>query len=174
MDNVTFFFGGWEPLLRIVMVGTAAYAALVLILRASGTRTLAQMNAFDFIVTVAIGASFGRILTARGVALSEAVTAFALLVALQYLVTWLKTRSPAFGRAITSPPAMLFYRGEFQREAMRRVRVTETELRTAVRQQGVGSFGEVEAVILESNGSFAVIKSGSAGDGSALPQDRRS
>lgn len=57
MEQVTFSFGEWEPVLRIVVVGTIAYAALVFIVRATGTRTLARMNSFDFIVTVAIGAS---------------------------------------------------------------------------------------------------------------------
>ena len=62
------------------------------------------MNAFDFFVTVALGASFGRILTARGVALVEAVAAFARLVSLQYAVTWLQVRSPRFARLIIAPP----------------------------------------------------------------------
>ncbi|MFI7742547.1 hypothetical protein [Kocuria rhizosphaericola] len=38
------------------------------------------MNSFDFVITVAIGATFGRVLTARSIPLLEAVTAFALLV----------------------------------------------------------------------------------------------
>lgn len=172
MDDTIYFFGGWQPVLRIMVVGTAAYIALILILRASGARTLAQMNAFDFLVTVAIGASFGRVLTARGVSLAEAVAAFVLLVALQYIVSWLKTRSPRFESAITSPPTMLYYRGAFQRDAMRRVRVTESELRTAVRQQGTGTLQDVEAIVLEANGQFAVIGSQVAGDGSVLPTQR--
>lgn len=171
MNNVTFFFGGWEPVLRILIVGTAAYVALVVILRATGTRTLAQMNAFDFIVTVALGASFGRILTARNVALVEAITAFLLLAALQFVVTWLKVRSPAFARAITTAPVMLYYKGEFQHQSMRRVRVTEVELNATVRLKGAGSLNEVDAIVLESNGQFAVIKSNSVGDGAALPLD---
>jgi hypothetical protein len=87
MKHVTFFFGGWEPVLRIVVVGTVAFAALVVMLRATGQCPLAQMNAFDCIVTVATGASFGRLLTAHQVALIEAGTAFTLLVAPQFLIT---------------------------------------------------------------------------------------
>jgi uncharacterized membrane protein YcaP (DUF421 family) len=168
MSDVTFLFGGWEPVARIVVVGSLAYLAMVVLLRVSGKRTLAQMNAFEFIITVALGASFGRILTARNVALVEAVTAFALLVALQFVVTWLKVRSPGFARIVTAPPALLYYRGRFLRDAMRRERITEDELRTAIREKGAGSFDEVEAVVLESDGRFAVVKGGSASDRSAL------
>lgn len=173
MDNVTFFFGGWEPVARVLVVGTLAYAAMVLLLRVTGKRTLAQMNAFDFIVTVALGASFGRVLTARSVALVEAVSAFALLVFLQYAVTWIQIRSPRFARTITAPPSLLFFRGQILHDSLRRERVTEAELKTAIREHGAGSFDEVEAVVLESNGRFAVVKSGKAGDGSVLEELER-
>lgn len=168
MDQVTFFFGGWEPVGRILVVGTLAYVAMILLLRVTGKRTLTQMNAFDFIITVALGAALGRILTARSVALVEAVTAFVLLILLQYVVTRLQVRSARFAHIVTAPPALLYYRGRILHDAMRRERVTEAELRTAIREQGAGSLEEVEAVVLESNGKFAVVKSGRLGDGSAL------
>lgn len=166
MKDVVYFFAGWEPLGRIVVVGTAMYVMLVVLLRLSGSRTLSSMNAFDFIVTVAIGSVFGRALTARGVALAEAVVAFLLLVALQYAVAWLQTRWPRFGGAVTNPPVLLYYRGRFLRDAMRRQRVTEAELRAAVRKKRLGTLEEVEAVVLESSGAFSVIRT--VGDGSAL------
>ena len=168
MDSVTFFFGGWEPVARILVVGTLAYVALVLLLRISGKRTLVQMNAFDFIITVAIGASFGRILTAQSVALIEALTAFGLLVTLQYLVAWLQIRSRSFASMVTASPVLLFYQGRLLHDALRRERIIEAELETAIREYGLGAFSEVEAIVLESDGRFAVIKAASAGDGSAL------
>lgn len=168
MDSVTFIFGGWEPVARVLVVGALAYTALVLLLRVTGKRTLTQMNAFDFIVTVALGASFGRILTARSVALIEAVTAFALLISLQYLVTRLQVRSPRFAQAVTAPPTLLFYRGQFMEEAMQRERLTHGELRTALREQGLGSFEDAAAVVLESDGKVAVIKASQAGDESVV------
>ncbi len=168
MDKVTFLFGGWEPVARILIVGTLAYTALVLLLRATAKRTLAQMNAFDFIITVALGASFGRILTARSVALVEAITAFALLIFLQFAVSALQVRSRSFSRLVTAAPTLLFFRGEFVRKAMQQQRVTEDSLRSVVREHGLGSFDEVEAIVLEPNGHFALVKKKSAGDGSAL------
>ena len=168
MDRVTFFFGGWEPVVRVLVVGTLAYTALIFLLRITGKRTLTQMNAFDFIVTVALGASFGRILTARSVALIEAVTAFALLIGLQYVVTRLQVRFPRFAQVVTAPPTLLFYHGRFLDEAMRRERLTYGELQTALREQGLGSFDEVTAIVLESDGQVAVIKATQAANESVV------
>ena len=50
-------FDGWTGLFRVVIVGTCAYVALLLILRVSGKRTLAKLSAFDFVVTIALGCS---------------------------------------------------------------------------------------------------------------------
>ena len=85
MDKVVFFYGGIEPLIRIVVVGTLAYLSLLILLRISGKRTLAQLNAFDFVITIAIGSTLGRLITAKGVSLAESVMAFLTLISLQYL-----------------------------------------------------------------------------------------
>ena len=166
MMQTTFFFDDWEPIVRIVVVGVAMYVTLVVFLRISRSRTLSTMSAFDFVVTVAIGSAFGRALTAKSVAFAEAVVAFGLLVALQYVVTWIQIRWPYFRNVITNPPSLLYFRGEFVTEAMRRQRVTKSELQSAVRKSKYGSLSEVEAVVLESSGEFSVIES--VEDGSAF------
>lgn len=166
MTEVNFFFTGWRAIVRILLVGTAMYISLVVFLRISGSRTIASMTVFDFIVTVAIGAAFGSSLTAKRVALAEAVTAFVLLIVLQYVVAWLQTRWPRFRHTVTNQPTLLYFQGEFLREEMRNQRLTEAELRTAVRKKKIGSLDEVEAIVLESAGDISVIRS--LGDGSAL------
>lgn len=159
MIYATFYFSGWGPLLRITVLGIAMYIALILFLRISGSRTLSSMNAFDFIITVAIGSVFGRALTAKKVVLAEAIFAFGLLIALQYAVTWTQVRWPFFGRAVTNPPVLLYFRGEMIDEAMRSERVRKPELQSAVRKKKFGSLDEVEAIVLESSGQLSVIRS---------------
>jgi uncharacterized membrane protein YcaP (DUF421 family) len=173
MGEVAFFFRGWEPVARIIVVGGLAYVALVLLLRVSGKRTLTQMTGFDFIITVALGATFGRILTAQDVALVEAVAAFLLLATLQYAAARMELRSPHFGRFVTASPVLLFSEGTFHSEAMGRENFTGAELRAALRERGIGSFDMVEAIVLEPNGRLAVIEASQMGDGSALEDVRR-
>jgi len=166
MTDVLFYFGGWTPIVRILIVGTAMYVSLVLFLRLSGARSIANMNVFDFVVTVAIGSAFGRAITAKTVALAEAVTAFVLLIGLQFVVAQIKTRVPPFERWVTNRPKLLYFRDEFQDDTMANQRVTESELRSAVRKSEHGSMDDIDAIVLESTGEVAVIES--VGDGSAL------
>jgi uncharacterized membrane protein YcaP (DUF421 family) len=129
------------------------------VLRVSGKRTLSKMNAFDFVVTVALGSTLATVLLSKGVALAEGVAAFALLVGMQFVITWASVRSGAVSRLVKSEPKMLLYRGEFLRGAMRRERVNEGEVLAAVRSHGVAALGEVEAVVLETDGSISVVTS---------------
>ncbi|WP_224997289.1 DUF421 domain-containing protein [Cesiribacter sp. SM1] len=161
MDNIVFFWNGWEPLLRTIVVGTLTYFSIIFILRMSGKRTLASMNAFDFVITVALGSAYGRILTAKQVSVAEAVTTFLLLAVLQFIVSKLENKSRWFYQLVTSQPTLLYYRGQFIEKAMRKQRVREDSLLGAVRKKKFSSLNEVEAIVLETDGSISVIKKSS-------------
>jgi len=150
------FYDDWQGLVRVVVVGTCAYVALVLLLRVSGKRTLAKLNAFDFVVTVAIGSTLATVLLSKDVALAEGVTALALLVGLQYAVAWASTRSHWAERLVKSEPTLVFRDGLLP-NAMHRTRVTESELRQAARGQGHADLDAVRAIVLETDGSLSIL-----------------
>jgi uncharacterized membrane protein YcaP (DUF421 family) len=166
--DVTFLSNGLVPVLRVLFIACSGYVTLLVLLRVSGQRTLAQMSAFDLVITVTLGSAFGRVLTAREVALVEVVAAFGALVLLQWLVANLWGRTGRLRRSVDVSPALLYYEGEVVRATMRRHHLTEDDLHTAVRQEGRGSLAGVRAILLEGNGSFAVISDEQFGDGEAL------
>lgn len=160
------FFNSWHALLRVVVVGVLAYAALVVMLRVSGKRTLAKMNAFDLVVTVALGSTLATVLLSKDVALAEGVLAFATLIALQFAVAWLSVRSTAVREAVKSEPALLLFQGRYLDDALRRERVSREEVRAAIRAAGQASLSEVTAVVLETDGTFSVVRGEVDGSGS--------
>lgn len=162
------FFDTWGTLLRTAIVGVLAYAGLVLLLRVSGRRTLSKMNAFDLVVTVALGSTLATILLNQDVALAEGLLAFALLIGMQFAVTWSSVRAHWVKTVVTGEPALLYYRGAFLSDALRRARVTEDEVRAAVRSQGLASLDQVAAVVLETDGAFSVVHRGADANESSL------
>ncbi|MDP3491135.1 MAG: DUF421 domain-containing protein [Phenylobacterium sp.] len=153
-------FTGWDPIIRILVVGTAAYFALVVVLRASGKRTLSKLNAFDLVVTVAIGSTFSSILTSKDLALAEGVAALALLVGLQYTVTFLSVRIKGIDQLVKSEPTLLLKNGEPLPGALRQQRVTQDELRAAIRTSGGADLADAAFVVLESDGSLSAVLKG--------------
>lgn len=162
------WFDSWAQVGRVALVGAATYGALVLLLRMSGKRTLAKLNAFDLVVTVALGSTLASVLLDTKVSWSEGVVALGVLVLLQLVVALAATWLPGARDVVTSRPQALMLDGELDERVARRARVTPAELRQAVRSSGQGDLAGVAAVVLETDGTLSVVPRTSAGDLSAL------
>ena len=163
------FFDNWFGLLRVVVIGALAYAALVAILRVSGKRTLSKMSAFDLVVTVSLGSTLATVLLSKDVALLEGVLAFAVLASLQFAVAWISLRWGLFRRAAKSNPRLLLSDGVIDERALTDERVTRQEVMAAIRGEGYGDPADIAGVVLETDGSFSVIPLAQAGRRAAFP-----
>lgn len=160
------FFESWERLWQTALTGVLAYVVLVAFLRISGKRTLSKMNAFDLVVTVALGSTLAAILTSPDTLLAEGIVALAVLIALQFAVAWSSLRFPWFENIVKSTPTLLVYRGHIKQAAMRSQRVTRDEILAALRSSGLSDLEQAGAVVLETDGSISVIPR------DALPEGR--
>lgn len=125
-------------LLRIVVVGRLVYVALFLLLRVSGRRTLARLNVFKLIITVAHGSTLATVLLAKSVALVEGTAGLIVLVPLQYVAAWLSARSDWVSGLVKIEPTLL-HDGVFLPRALRSQRVTRSEVWTALRSSSIAS-----------------------------------
>jgi uncharacterized membrane protein YcaP (DUF421 family) len=150
-------FDSWVGLGRVLLVGTLAYVVLVFLLRISGKRTLTKLNAFDLVVTVALGSTLATVLLSSSVALAEGALALGLLIFLQYAITSLSVRSPKFQALIKAEPTLLLHRGRFLEGAMKAERITHEEILAALRASGAAQVRAVAAVVLETDGTLSVI-----------------
>ena len=153
--------------IRTLAVGTVIYVGLVALLRVSGKRTLAKLNAFDLVVTVALGSLLASAVIDRNVGLVQAAVGIGLLIALQVAVSWCSVRWQPLRRLVTATPTSVALDGVLDRDAMRRARVTEDEIRASVRGAGLTSLADIRAVVLETDGTISVVRRG-AGDDWAL------
>ena len=161
-------FDSWTGLGRVAIIGVLAYVALIFLLRISGKRTLSKLNAFDLVITVALGSTLATILLSKDVALLEGVLAFAVLILLQFVITWTSFRSARVQHLIKAQPTLLYFRGNFLERALRGERVTQTEVQAAVRQQGIADLSTIEAIVLETDGTIAIITARAAVRDSSL------
>lgn len=152
------FFDSWESILRTTVITVMAYALLIVLLRSFGKRTLSKMNAFDFIVTVALGSTLATVSLTKSVALADGVLAFFLLIFLQYLITYLSVRNKRINNIVKATPTLLLYKGELLLQAMKEQRITSDEVYATLRAKGYPSSEDVDAVVLETDGSLTVIK----------------
>lgn len=146
----------WEGILRIVIVGTGSYAALLVLQRISGKRTLSKLNAFDLVVTVALGSTLATTILSPDVALTDGVVAFGVLILLQLTVTLVSVRIPGLKRLVKATPTLLLDNGTMLHDVMKRERVSQDEVLQAVRSTGKDSLVGL-SVVLETNGKMSVV-----------------
>jgi uncharacterized membrane protein YcaP (DUF421 family) len=153
----------------VVATGVVIYGILIVVLRVAGQRTLAKLNAFDLVVTVALGSVLATVVVSRDVAWVEAVAAIVVLVTSQVVVAWASVRWRWLRRAVRAEPLVLVRAGRRLDEQMQAHRTTRSDIDQAVRAAGFGSLEQIAAVVLETDGSFSVIPRAQMGDGGIVP-----
>lgn len=156
MDKI--FFDSWDSILRSFVITILAYVGMIMILRISGKRTLSKMNAYDFVVTVALGSSMASVALNKDVTLSDGLLVFGLFALLQFTVTWLSIKHNSVRNMVTNSPTLLLYKGTVLEKNMRKERITMDELYTAARLKGFSTLSSVDAIILESTGKLTVVE----------------
>ena len=161
------WFGSTWPRVGFVAISTAAtYLSVVFAIRLAGRRTLARMSAFDVVVTIALGSMLATTALSSDPSYAEGMTAVATMLVLQVLVGMLRRHSPFLRRLFDFGPLVIVRDGEADlSSSLTGHQLTETELRSALREHGVFDVGDAALVILEPDGSFSVKKQGSDGSG---------
>jgi len=156
MGHTPFFFESWYNVERTVTLSIVGYAALFTMLRISGKRTLSKLNVFDFVFVVAVGSVFASMIVSKDVTFVEGVAAMGTLMLIQLLLAELAARFPTLERIINGEPTLLLSNGKFIPEALKKERVTEEEVRGAIRGEGVTRVEDVNAVTMENDGTLTV------------------
>ena len=153
----------WAEVGRVVLTSAAVYAFVIASHRVVGKRAASQMNNFDWIVTVAMGAIIGSTILSREVSLVEGLLAVTTLLGLQFGLTRAAVQWDWFRDAVQPGPRLIYYEGLPLRDAMKRERIMESEVLQAARDAGKRSLHEVSAVVLEVDGSLSVISAPESG-----------
>jgi uncharacterized membrane protein YcaP (DUF421 family) len=168
MEQVNIFFESWQKLGRSLVLAVLAYAALVVMLRVSGKRTLTKLNVFDFVFVVALGSTLATTILSTDTTLADGLLAFAALMGLQVLLSWLCVKSHRLDQIVNGEPSLILHNGQFLYETMKRERVTEEEIRSAIRSQNLATIDDIDSVVLETDGTFSIVWNKREGNESSL------
>ncbi|GAB2474524.1 DUF421 domain-containing protein [Luteococcus sediminum] len=155
-------------MLCILLTTVLAYVVVVGVLRLAGPRVLSKLNAFDLVVTVAVGSLLASVITHPGPQAVTGLLALVTLIGLQVLLTRWTSSHPGRDGVIRAEPVVVVRNGELLEESLLQARLTPREVNQAVRSSGFGGLDVVAAVCLETDGTLSVIGRASVGDGSAL------
>lgn len=150
-------WSGWMRMAEVSANAFLFYVLIIVMVRVVGKRTTSELNNFDWIINVAVGSLAASGILLRNVATLDAVAAIAVLAVCQFITTWAVQRSRAVASVVKAEPTLLTHKGQYLRDAMKQTRITEEEINSALRQNGITSNEGANWVVLETNGELSVI-----------------
>ena len=147
-----------HSLAEMVLRGTIMYLSLFLILRFVMPRRSSTIGIADILVIVVIADAAQNGFAKEYKSVTEGVALVLTIVFCDILLNWLSFRFKIFERLLAPPPLPLVENGTMIRRNMRKEFITEDELRSQLRQNGVSDVAEVKRACLEANGEISVVK----------------
>ena len=140
-----------------VLRATAIYALVMVLVRVSGKRAVGQFTPFDLVLLILIGNAVQNGINGGDNSLTGAAIMATTLVALNYAVAFVTSRSRAAEKIIEGVPVVLARDGHLFAGVLKRELVSDDDFTEALRMNGVADVADVQLALLETNGSISVV-----------------
>ena len=144
----------WELVIR----GTAMYLFLFLVFRVVVRRRVGAVGMADILVLVIIADAAQNGMSGEYRSVTEAFILVGTIIAWNTLVDWLTYRFERLQKLLEPPPLLLIQNGKVLWRHLRQEFISETDLKTKLREHGVRDPAEVDRAFMEPDGQVTVLK----------------
>lgn len=145
------------PLIEIVARGTLIYLGLFALLRFVLKREASTVGITDLLLIVLLADAAQNGMAGEYTSIGDGFILVGTLVFWNYALDWLAFRFPAFRSFVRPPELPLVKDGKILRRNLRKELITEEELMSQLREQGVDDIAKVKSAFIEGDGRFSVI-----------------
>lgn len=150
----------WEPsksLIEIALRGSITYWAIFLLLRFF-RRGAGQLGVSDVLLIILIADAAQNSMAGEYKSITEGVVLISTLVFWDYLIDWLGYHSIGFSKFSHPQPALLIENGKMQKQNLRKQLISEEDMLSILREQGIEDITNVKSCCLEASGNVSVIQ----------------
>jgi uncharacterized membrane protein YcaP (DUF421 family) len=161
-------------LYKILLRAVFGYIFILILLRLSGKREIAQATSFDFVLAIILGDLFDDLFWAE-VPVSQFVVAAGTLILWEIIIALGSHKSEAFSRLVASPAEVFMRNGRLIEPAMRHEQMNETDAEMLLREQlGLERerWVEVKSARIEPSGRPSVLRHQWAREAQKKDRDR--
>ncbi len=146
----------WPTLISACLV----YIIIILYTRIFGLRSFSKMSSFDFAMTIAIGSLLASTAVNKSTSVAQGGVALLALFFLQTAIAFLRRKFNWFSKAIDNQPVLLMRGSQILHDNLKKVHLSEDDLRSKLREANVLNYSQVKAVVFETTGDVSVLHSG--------------
>jgi uncharacterized membrane protein YcaP (DUF421 family) len=143
------------PILEKILRPIIVYIFLIIGLRLSGKRELAQLNPFDLIVLLTLSNTVQNAIIGDDNSVTGGIIGAASLLAMNYLVVRFLYDHRKLDQVVEGSPDILIENGKVHEHKLKKELITKEELAAAARKQGFDSLSEVQQCVLEPGGTLS-------------------
>jgi uncharacterized membrane protein YcaP (DUF421 family) len=143
------------PILEKILRPIIVYVFLIVGLRLSGKRELAQLNPFDLIVLLTLSNTVQNAIIGEDNSVTGGIIGAASLLAINYLVVRFLYDHRKIEQIVEGSPDVLIENGKVHEHKLKKELITKQELAAAARKQGFDSLSEVHQCVLEPGGTLS-------------------
>jgi uncharacterized membrane protein YcaP (DUF421 family) len=145
--------------LELFIRGSLVYLALFSVLRIIPSRQLGTLGIADLLVVVLFAEAAQNAMASNYTSITEGGILVGTVIFWSYFLNWLGYKIPRFQRFLNPPPLLLVKNGRMIERHLQRELITEDELMSKLRQQGVEFLADVKKAYMEPDGSISIITS---------------
>lgn len=150
------------PLLEIIVRGTVMYLGLFALLRLVLKRESGAVGITDLLVVVLLADAAQNGLADDYRSIPDGLLLVTTIVFWSWALNWLGFRFPAFQALVHPKPLLLVRDGRLLRRNLEKELITEGELMSQLRLQGVDDIAKVSAAYMEGDGRISVVQQNGA------------
>jgi uncharacterized membrane protein YcaP (DUF421 family) len=144
--------------LNLILRGVVVYIVVLVLLRISGKKQMGQMGATEFVAILLISNAVQNSMNGGDNSLVGGLLLAVVLVGLSSLISYLTYRSKLCSSIFEGTPTLIIHRGKVVHKNLSKERMSESELMTMLRKQGLHNVQEIDTAILEADGTLSVTK----------------
>jgi uncharacterized membrane protein YcaP (DUF421 family) len=146
------------PLLEIFLRGSVVYLGLFVMLRLILKRQAGNVTMSDMLVMVLLADASQNAMADDYKSLPDGLFLAGTLIFWNFALEWLGFRFPRFGVFLHPKPLPLIVEGRLIRPNLEKELITEDELKSHMREQGIEHFSDVKRASLEGDGRISFIQ----------------
>jgi uncharacterized membrane protein YcaP (DUF421 family) len=146
------------PLLEIILRASVMYISLFILLRVILKRQTGSLGMTDLLLITLLADASQNAMAGEYTSIMDGIVLVATIIFWNYAFDWLGYKSEWFSRLIEPAPLPLIKDGKLLRRNMRKELITEEELKSQLRQQGLDDPSKVKEAFIESDGQFSVVQ----------------
>lgn len=156
MNIKTLFATTWSEVGIIALTALGIYLAVILLTRICGKRSFSKMSSFDFAMTVAVGSIIATTVLTSSVKLIDGLVGLTAVYALQMIIA-VGRRSQFVEKLVDNSPLLLMEGEHVLDDNLRKARVSESDLRSKLREANITRLSQIKAVVFETTGVISVM-----------------